>query len=291
MPTPLEALDGDAAGELRSPCSTPTTASGSIDVGADARDPSRAGLLTPPSRSTPWSRRSTPPAGGTSRAATGAAASNLDLYQVNCTFYDALGQRRRALPDGADGAVLPARGPAGVLRRAARRARTTWSCSRATDVGRDVNRHHYTGEEVEAALRRPVVAALCALIRLRNEHPAFNGAFSCAPGQGRGGLSMRWDGEGCLRAAGGRHGRRDLPAQLERAGWPGRRGARSDERRGVGRARPLTVLLAVRGVVRGRPRSRRRGRRRRRSPAGRRCAPWRAASPSPRRWSAAGQSS
>ena len=28
--------------------------------------------------------------------ATGAAASNLDIYQVNCTFYDALGR-------GADG--------------------------------------------------------------------------------------------------------------------------------------------------------------------------------------------
>ena len=31
--------------------------------------------------------------GGQSRLATGAAASNLDLYQVNCTYYDALGRR------------------------------------------------------------------------------------------------------------------------------------------------------------------------------------------------------
>ena len=30
---------------------------------------------------------------GQSRQATGAAANNLDLYQVNCTFYDALGRR------------------------------------------------------------------------------------------------------------------------------------------------------------------------------------------------------
>lgn len=29
---------------------------------------------------------------GQSRLATGAAASNLDLYQVNCTYYDALGR-------------------------------------------------------------------------------------------------------------------------------------------------------------------------------------------------------
>jgi hypothetical protein len=39
--------------------------------------------------------------GGQSREATGAAASNLDLYQVNCTFYDALGRD--------DGAYLIAR--------------------------------------------------------------------------------------------------------------------------------------------------------------------------------------
>ena len=30
---------------------------------------------------------------GESRQATGAAANNLDLYQVNCTYYDALGRR------------------------------------------------------------------------------------------------------------------------------------------------------------------------------------------------------
>ena len=30
--------------------------------------------------------------GGASRKATGGAAANLDLYQINCTFYDALGR-------------------------------------------------------------------------------------------------------------------------------------------------------------------------------------------------------
>ena len=33
--------------------------------------------------------------GGQSRSATGDAASNLDLYQVNCTYYDALGRNDR----------------------------------------------------------------------------------------------------------------------------------------------------------------------------------------------------
>ncbi|WP_406811631.1 hypothetical protein, partial [Klebsiella aerogenes] len=33
---------------------------------------------------------------GESRRATGAAASNLDLYQVNCTFFDAMGRDETA---------------------------------------------------------------------------------------------------------------------------------------------------------------------------------------------------
>jgi sucrose phosphorylase len=46
-------------------------------------------------------------------------------------------------------------------------------------VGRDINRHHYTPDEIDADLQRPVVRALCGLIRLRNSHPAFGGQFHC----------------------------------------------------------------------------------------------------------------
>jgi sucrose phosphorylase len=42
-------------------------------------------------------------------------------------------------------------------------------------VGRDINRHHYTREEILRDLARPVVAALVELIRFRNSHPAFGG--------------------------------------------------------------------------------------------------------------------
>ena len=45
-------------------------------------------------------------------------------------------------------------------------------------VGRDVNRHHYTREETDSDLRRPVVSALTRLIRFRNSHPAFDGTFT-----------------------------------------------------------------------------------------------------------------
>jgi sucrose phosphorylase len=48
----------------------------------------------------------------------------------------------------------------------------------ATGVGRDVNRHHYSPQEVEQALARPVVRAQLDALRLRRDHPAFEGVFT-----------------------------------------------------------------------------------------------------------------
>ena len=46
-----------------------------------------------------------------------------------------------------------------------------------TNVGRDVNRHHYTRDEVLTALERPVVRAQLELLRARSS-PAFEGEWS-----------------------------------------------------------------------------------------------------------------
>ena len=59
-----------------------------------------------------------------------------------------------------------------------------------TGVGRDINRHYYTKDEVENQLRVPVVRSLLDLIRFRNAHPAFNGSFH-ADGD-NGALTMEW---------------------------------------------------------------------------------------------------
>ena len=59
-------------------------------------------------------------------------------------------------------------------------------------VGRDINRHCYTPEEVEQALQHPVVQSLFELIRFRNQHPAFNGAFSL-PETEDSEIALRWD--------------------------------------------------------------------------------------------------
>jgi len=114
---------------------------------------------------------------GQSRLATGAAASNLDLYQVNCTYYDALG--------GDDLNYLLARaiqfftpGIPQVYYTGLLAGRNDMALLARTSVGRDINRHFYTPDEVLAALDTPVVRKLCELIRLRNTHPAFQGEFS-----------------------------------------------------------------------------------------------------------------
>jgi len=59
-------------------------------------------------------------------------------------------------------------------------------------VGRDINRHYYTPEDVEQALQRPVVQSLFELIRFRNQHPAFNGTFSL-PETEDSQIALRWD--------------------------------------------------------------------------------------------------
>jgi sucrose phosphorylase len=46
-----------------------------------------------------------------------------------------------------------------------------------TNVGRDINRHYYSKEEVELQMGKPLVQDLIKLINLRNTHPAFNGTF------------------------------------------------------------------------------------------------------------------
>ncbi len=109
-----------------------------------------------------------------SRMATGAAANNLDLYQVNCTFYDALGRRdneyliARAIQFFAPG--IPQVYYMGLLAGI-----NDMDLLAQSRVGRDINRHYYTPAEIEGSLRKPVVQKLLELIRLRNTHPAFAG--------------------------------------------------------------------------------------------------------------------
>lgn len=113
---------------------------------------------------------------GESARATGAAAANLDLYQVNCTFYDALGRDdRKHLLARAIQFLLP--GIPQVYYVGLLAGANDMELLARTGVGRDINRHCYTRGEIDESLARPCVQRLFNLIRLRNEHPAFGGTF------------------------------------------------------------------------------------------------------------------
>ena len=163
---------------------------GIIDIGADAADPLNHPGLVPPAELDQLVEFIHANSGGQSRAATGAAASNLDLYQVNCTFYDALGR--------SDGAYLLARavqfflpGVPQVYYVGLLAGENDMGLLAASGVGRDINRHHYTPAEVALALQKPVVQGLLLLVRLRNTHAAFGGAFA-ATRDGDSKLTLRW---------------------------------------------------------------------------------------------------
>lgn len=57
--------------------------------------------------------------------------------------------------------------------------------------GRDVNRHNYSLEEIEIAMRREVVQRLLRLIRFRNEYQAFNGDFNVLDSEADQ-IKLRW---------------------------------------------------------------------------------------------------
>jgi sucrose phosphorylase len=149
---------------------------GIIDIGADPEDRKHRPGLVPPQEIDELVERIHERSRGGSRSATGAAASNLDLYQVNCTFLDALGgDERRYLLARAIQFFLP--GIPQVYYVGLLGGHNDMALLARTHVGRDINRHFYSASELQSALTQPVVQDLLTLIRFRNTHPAFSGVF------------------------------------------------------------------------------------------------------------------
>ena len=108
--------------------------------------------------------------------ASGNNSNNVDVYQINCTYYSALGEDdasyliARAVQYFVPGipqvyyvGLLVGKNDAALLDK--------------TGIGRDINRHAYTLEEIEKEVQRPVVKRLFQLTKFRNDYPAFNGSF------------------------------------------------------------------------------------------------------------------
>ncbi|MFZ1382056.1 MAG: sucrose phosphorylase [Scrofimicrobium sp.] len=164
---------------------------GVIDIGPDTTGDQGDGLLTA-DQIDALVRTIHANTGGESLQATGGAASNLDLYQVNSTYYDALGRNdEHYLISRAFQFFLP--GIPQVYYVGALSGQNDMALLEASGVGRDINRHRYTSDEALADAERPVNRALIRLMDLRTNHPAFDGTFVAFDDEGR--LVLRWESQ------------------------------------------------------------------------------------------------
>lgn len=98
---------------------------------------------------------------------------NLDIYQINTTFYSALGDddkkyfMARLLQVFAPG--IPQVYYVGMLA-----GKNDIKLLEETKEGRNINRHYYTRQEVAKEVKRPVVASLLKLFTFRNTEAAFD---------------------------------------------------------------------------------------------------------------------
>jgi len=130
---------------------------------------------------------------GASTRASGVNASNLDVHQINCTYFDALGGDEcdyilarliqlfsPGIPQIYYMGLFAGRNDLGLLEK--------------TGVGRDINRHYYSRSEINEALSTPVVKRLANLIHFRNSQQAFDGTFKCWS-ERSGQLTLHWDND------------------------------------------------------------------------------------------------
>ena len=102
------------------------------------------------------------------------AYNNLDIYQINCTYYSALGNNdksyllSRAIQIFTPG--IPQIYYVGLLA-----GKNDIELLEETKVGRNINRHYYTLEEIKQDTEREVVKKLINLLKFRNHCNAFNG--------------------------------------------------------------------------------------------------------------------
>lgn len=100
------------------------------------------------------------------------AYNNLDIYQVNTTYYSALGNNdnayllARAIQFFAPG--IPQVYYVGLLA-----GKNDVELMERTKNGRDINRHYYSAEDIDKEQDREVVRKLKELMELRNSHAAF----------------------------------------------------------------------------------------------------------------------
>jgi sucrose 6(F)-phosphate phosphorylase len=120
-----------------------------------------------------------------------ASPGGFDVHQIRCALFSALG--------GDEDAHVAARaiqlfvpGIPQVYYVGLLAGSNDEEGARSAGDGRAVNRHDYTMREIDEAAARPAVRRIARLLRLRNECPAFDGAFS-ARAAGDSKLELSWE--------------------------------------------------------------------------------------------------
>ncbi len=108
-----------------------------------------------------------------------AAYNNLDIYQINCSYYSACGDNDKAYLL-ARAVQFFAKGIPQVYYVGLLAGKNDLKLLEETKVGRNINRHYFTKDEVAEEVQRPVIKVLLQMMRFRNTCPAFDvdGKFS-----------------------------------------------------------------------------------------------------------------
>jgi sucrose 6(F)-phosphate phosphorylase len=135
-------------------------------------------------------RRIVASGGNVNRILSASDPAAVDIHQLNCTYYAALDcddERYVA----ARAIQLFARGVPQVYYVGLLAGENDLAAVQRSGDGRSINRHDFPIEEIEAALRHPVVGRILDLVRLRNTHAAFDGDMTAAA-DGPRKLQLRW---------------------------------------------------------------------------------------------------
>jgi sucrose phosphorylase len=112
------------------------------------------------------------------------------VHQLNCTYYAALDCDDERYVT-ARAIQLFARGIPQIYYVGLLAGENDAAAVARSGDGRAINRHDYPVSEIAEALERPVVRRLVDLVRLRNVHPAFDGALEVASDRD-GRLDLSW---------------------------------------------------------------------------------------------------
>ncbi len=119
---------------------------------------------------------------------------DFDVHQINCTYYSALEENNQKYL-AARLIQLFSPGIPQIYYTGLLAGKNDQQRYQETGVGREVNRHNYSIEEIEQEIKKPLVIEFLNLIKFRNECPAFNGNFKIIEADEKELIHIKWENE------------------------------------------------------------------------------------------------